>query len=121
MNDALREELLAMAARDDRVRSELAAEGSLFDGYHPRMEAVHRENAARLRGIIAQVGWPGESIGCRDGAEAAWRIAQHAIGEPAFMRECRSLIDAASLRGDVPRWQFAFLDDRIHVFEGRPQ
>ena len=27
------------------------ADGSLFEGYHPRMEAVHRHNAARLREI----------------------------------------------------------------------
>ena len=37
MNDALRDELVAMAEEDQRVRAELASDGSLFDGYHPRM------------------------------------------------------------------------------------
>jgi len=45
---SLRAELLAMAAEDRRVRAELAANGPLFESYHPRMAGVHRRNAARL-------------------------------------------------------------------------
>lgn len=37
-----------MAAEDQRVREDLARDGSLFAGYHPRMQAVHDHNAARL-------------------------------------------------------------------------
>jgi hypothetical protein len=48
----LRQELLAMLAEDLSVREELAADGSLFEGYHPIMEAVHRKNAARLAEFI---------------------------------------------------------------------
>jgi hypothetical protein len=121
MDAALRDELLRMDARDQTVRTELASDGSLFMGYHPRMEAVHRENAARLREIILKVGWPGEPLVGKDGAHAAWRIAQHSIGEPAFMRACRKLLDEASQRGEAPRWQFAMMDDRIRAFEGVPQ
>jgi len=121
MDSALRDELLRMDARDQAVRVELAADGSLFKGYHGRMEEVHRENAARLREIILRVGWPGEKLVGKDGAHAAWRIAQHSIGEPAFMRACLKLLDEASQRGDAPRWQFAMMDDRIHAFEGVPQ
>ncbi len=53
---SLREGLLAMAAEDRRVRAELAADGSLFDGYHPRMAEVHRRNAARLTEILDRHG-----------------------------------------------------------------
>jgi hypothetical protein len=121
MNAALRDELLRMDARDQAVRVELAADGSLWKGYAPRMEKVHRENAERLREIIAKVGWPGQSLVGPDGATAAWRIAQHSIGEPDFMRWCLKLLGEASQRGDAPRWQFAMMDDRIRTFEGRPQ
>jgi len=121
MENSQRQELLAMEAHDEAVRRQLADDGSLFGGYHPRMEAVHRANAARLRAIIAAHGWPGASLVAEDGAQAAWRIAQHAIGEPDFMRRCRALLDEAGSRGEVPRWQFATIDDRIRVFEGRPQ
>ena len=121
MNDELRDELMQMDEQDQAVRAELAADGSLFDGYHPRMAAVHDENAARLRAIIAAHGWPTERLVGVDGAKAAHRIAQHSINHPDFMRECRRLLDEASAKGEVPRWQFAYIDDRIRVFEGSQQ
>jgi hypothetical protein len=121
MNAALRSELIQMDEHDQSVRAELAADGSLFNGYHPRMAAVHDANAARLRDAIAQFGWPSEPLVGVDGAKAAHRIAQHAINHPAFMRECRRLLDVASTRGEVPRSQFAYIDDRIRVYEGLPQ
>ena len=110
-----------MRAHDLAVRAELERDGSLFDGYHPRMAAVHDANAARLRAIIGEHGWPTASLVGDDGAEAAWVVAQHAINHPAFMREVRSLLSDASARGLVPRWQFEYIDDRINLFEGRDQ
>ena len=121
MNEALRTELIQMDEHDQEVRAELAADGSLFEGYHPRMAAVHDENAGRLRGIIAEHGWPTEPLVGVDGAKAAHRIAQHSINHPEFMRECRRLLDEASSKGEVPRWQFAYIDDRIRVYEGLSQ
>lgn len=121
MNEELRAELMQMDEYDQAVRAELAADGSLFEGYHPRMAAVHDANAARLRAIIATHGWPNERLVGIDGAKAAHRIAQHSINHPEFMRECRGLLDEASARGEVPRWQFAYIDDRIRVYEGLPQ
>ena len=121
MNETLRAELIEMDDYDQAVRAELAGDGSLFDGYHPRMAAVHDANAARLRTIIANHGWPTEHLVGVDGAKAAHRIAQHSINHPDFMRECRTLLDQASAKGEVPRWQFVYIDDRIRVFEGLPQ
>ncbi len=121
VNEALRAELLAMEEEDLRVRAELAADGSLFDGYHPRMEAVHRDNAARLRAIIDAHGWPGHKLVGEDGAAAAWLIAQHAISEPDFQRRCLASLQVATGAGDIPPWQAAFLEDRIRMFEGRGQ
>lgn len=91
-DESLRQALLAMKEEDLSVRAALIAEGVLSDGYHPRMEAVHRSNAARLTGIIERYGWPGKSLVGEDGAEAAWLIAQHAIGDPPFMRRCLLLL-----------------------------
>jgi hypothetical protein len=121
LNQALHDELIEMDEYDQAVRAELAADGSLFDGYHPRMAAVHDANAARLGALIALHGWPTEPLVGADGAKAAHRIAQHSINHPEFMRQCRRLLDQASARGEVPRWQFAFIDDRIRVYEGLPQ
>lgn len=119
--DELRRELLALASEDGRVRGELATDGSLFEGYHPRMEAVHRQNAARLITVLDRYGWPGKSLVGPEAAEAAWLIAQHAIGEPDFQRRCLRLLEEAANLGEVPAWQPAMLEDRIRMFEGRPQ
>ncbi len=121
MNAALRGELVAMAEEDQRVRAELAADGSLFDGYHPRMRAVHDKNAARLTEIIGQFGWPGRGLVGEDGSRAAWLILQHAIGQPALQRRGLVLLREAVARGDVPAAEVAMLEDRIAFFEGRPQ
>jgi hypothetical protein len=120
LND-LRQQLLTLRARDEEVRDQLAADGSLFHGYHRRMEEVHRDNAYALRLIIQAHGWPDEGLVGPDGAHAAWLIAQHAIAEPSFMRLCRQKLDEASRAGRIPRWQYAYIDDRIQVFEGKPQ
>lgn len=120
-DDALRRELLALAAEDRRVRAALEAAGELAGGYAPRMEAVHRHNAARLRAIVARHGWPGRALVGDDGADAAWLIVQHAIGEPALLRATLPVLWDAAARGDAPAWQAAMLEDRIRTFEGRPQ
>ena len=117
----IRRELLAMAEEDQRVRAELAADGSLFDGYHPRMRAVHDGHAARLAAILERWGWPGEPQVGPDGAKAAWLIAQHAIARPAFQRQALEALRVAAGRGDAPLLQPAMLEDRIRVLEGRPQ
>ena len=118
---ALRLELLALAADDERVRQLLAQDGQLFDGYAPDMEAIHRRNAARLAALVDANGWPGRTLAGDDGAEAAWRIIQHAISEPALQRRCLPLLEAAAAAGEVPPLQPAMLADRIRYHEGRPQ
>jgi len=121
MNDALRNELIAMYAEDMRVRDELVESGELGGAYVPRMEAVHVRNAARLRELIAQYGWPAVDIAGDDGAEAAWLIVQHAIGEPDFQRAALLLLNACTAQGRAPAWHAAYLEDRVAMYEGRPQ
>jgi hypothetical protein len=117
----LQTRLLAMLNRDAELRAHLEADGTLLDGYHARMEEIHRTNAEELREIIEEHGWPNQNLVGSEAAEAAWLIAQHSISEPSFMRRCRAWLDEASNAGLVPRWQFAYIDDRIRVFEGKTQ
>ncbi len=109
-----------MAAEDLRVREELLREGSLFNGYHPTMEAVHQRNAGRLSRILDAHGWPGPALVGRDAARAAWLILQHAIGDPALMRRGLALLRQAP-PGEAPALEVAMLEDRILVLEGRGQ
>jgi len=121
MNEPLRAELRQLASHDLKVRGGLLANGALGDGYHPQMRTVHEQNAARLESILDEVGWPSHDLVGEDGTEAAWLIAQHAIGRPAFQRRCLALLQDAAKTGKIPAWQPAYLLDRIRMFEGRPQ
>jgi hypothetical protein len=114
-------ELLRMAEEDRCVRTELAAEGSLFGGYHPRMREVHDRHANRLAELLNEHGWPGEPLVGAEAAIAAWLVVQHAIARPGLQRRALLALTAAADRGEVPRWQPATLEDRIRAFEGRPQ
>ncbi|MCV7402312.1 hypothetical protein H7K24_19425 [Mycobacterium fragae] len=116
----LRDELLAMIGEDDSVSARLAADGSLFDGYHPEMEEVHNRNADRLAQLL-EGGWPAVAQVGADGADAAFRIAQHAISRPDFQRRCRELLQAAVAAGEADPKQLAMLTDRIRCLEGRVQ
>jgi hypothetical protein len=85
------------------------------------MAEVHEQNAESLDRIIDEFGWPGRSlVGC-DGAEAAWLILQHAIGKPEFQRKCLKILKEALELQEIPAVQVARLEDRICVFEQRPQ
>jgi hypothetical protein len=119
--ERLAAELIAMAAEDERVRAQLAANGSLFDGYHPDMAALHRRHATRLRDIIEAHGWPGRALVGETASDAAWIILQHAIGDPALQRRGVTLLWAAAARGDATAAQAAALEDRVLVLEGRSQ
>ena len=123
INENLRRILLKLRAEDERVREKLAETGELFDGYCPKMEKVHLENAAELERMIAENNneWLGKSIVGADGADAAWLIVQHAISLPEFSRKCLKLIETAVKKGEAEPRNAAYLQDRIAFFEGRPQ
>ncbi len=110
-----------MLSHDQQVRAELVASKALFDGYHPKMEAVHNQNAEKLDAIITEYGWPGRSLVGSEGVEAAWLILQHAIAKPQLQRKCLPLLKVAIDAGEIPPYQFAYLEDRINTLEGRPQ
>src|SRR5688572_2807897 len=110
-----------MVAEEERVRAGLAADGSLNQGYSALMREVHDRNGVRLEAIIAAHGWPGFHLVGKDGAEAAWRIAQHAISLPHLQRRCLKLLRIAMARGDADPQHAAYLEDRIAFNERRPQ
>jgi hypothetical protein len=114
----LRKALVAMGNADLALRNRLADQGTLIDGYHPEMRALHEANADRLALAIADYGWPGQDRVGADGSAAAWLIVQHAISRPVLMRQVRDLLRGS---GAVPAARWAMLDDRIAVFEGRKQ
>src|SRR5438093_9298854 len=106
-----------MARGDRALLKDLARDGSLFQGYHPRMEALHQRHATRLAALIDAHGWPGRS---RVGEEG-WLVLQHAIGNPPLMRRGLTLLQGGVKEGEVSPLEVAMLEDRIRIFEGRAQ
>src|SRR6185503_11336500 len=82
---------------------------------------IHDRNGVQLEAMIATSGWPGFHLVGKDGAEAAWRIAQHAIALPHLQRRCLKLLRIAMARGDADPRHAAYLEDRIAFNERRPQ
>ena len=52
MECRIADELIAMAELDQKVGDELARSGALYEGYDPRMAAIHEKNALRLQAIM---------------------------------------------------------------------
>jgi len=121
MNLDLRQRLLEMEEEDRRVREALSAAGELFQGYAAEMAKVHQLNAEKLELMIEQYGWPGKSLVGEDGANAAWLILQHAIGNPELQRRCLPILQKAVAQGETEPAHAAYLEDRICFFERRPQ
>lgn len=121
LNEALREELIAMRDADLHLRDRLIADGTLFGGYNDEMASLHRKHAARLRQILDVHGWPGVSLVADDGCDAAWLILQHAILDPPLMKAAQRLLQQAADRGEAPAALVAYLVDRIQTLQGLPQ
>lgn len=121
MNEALRAKLLKMADADSRLRSQLVETGELFGGYNSKMAELHQEHAEKLGLIVEEFGWPGTSLVGKEGSCAAWLVLQHAIGSPSLQRRCLPILKEAAQAGEIDPAHVAYLEDRIRVFEGRPQ
>lgn len=118
---ALRQELLDRRDRDQTIRNELIASGA----EHPdpqlaeRMRRIDGENTARMKEIVKQHGWPGPELIGEDGTRAAWLLVQHST--PEFQKEMLPLVKAAYEAGKLAGSNYALLQDRVLVHEGKPQ
>jgi len=114
---ALRAELLARAAADQRARNALPP--SPASEQVAALEAIDRSNTARLRQVLTVHGWPGYATVGEDGSNAAWLLVQHATDD---LREYALplLADAVS-RNDASLRDLAYLIDRVRLRRGEPQ
>jgi uncharacterized protein DUF6624 len=112
MNESMRAELLRRADVDQAARN---ARDPVA------MERADAENLRWLKQVIAEGGWPGRSAVGDDGASAAWLLAQHADCDPAFQRQCLTLLAAAVEASQAKKADLAYLTDRVLLAEGQPQ
>ena len=120
MNQALRQELLALVEQDHAFVS--APE------HDPNSDQVQRQRLAllgrlrrRLVEILDTYGWPGRSLVGEDGAEAAWMLALHTMPDPQVLGRCLTLMRDAAAAGEAEPWQVAFLVDRVSLVERNVQ
>lgn len=113
-NPELRDELLRRVEKDQAARNEAGRDWE-------KVTTVDADNLPWLENVIAEVGWPGQSMVGEDGAQAAWLLAQHADRNPAFQRRCLDLLTEAVERSEASPKQLAYLTDRVLLAEGQPQ
>ena len=111
---AIAAEIAEMAEKDQEMRRAAAAARSRWDA------DLDRRHTARMKEIVAQIGWPAASKVGRHTAHLAWLLVQHADQDVDFQRECLRLMREAP-EGEVSRADAAYLEDRVRVHEGRPQ
>ena len=120
MNQALRQELLALVEEDHAFVS--------APDHDPNSDQVQRQRLELLAGlrrrlveILDTYGWPGKSLVGQDGAEAAWMLALHTMPDPQVLRRCLTLMQAAAAAGEAESSQVAWLVDRVSLVERNVQ
>jgi hypothetical protein len=120
MNTGIADLIIDLKKKDLRLWDELINSGKLSDDYNEVMEELHNQHAYILNDIIDKIGYPTPDKVGKEASEAAWLIIQHSIGQPAFMKKCRDLLQQVNGNKTNPI-HLAYLTDRIAVFEGKPQ
>jgi hypothetical protein len=118
---ALRKELLAMAARDTKVRTPFQAEGEHHsDALLKSVQEVDRVNLARIKAIVTSQGFPTEAQVGPEGIEAAMLLIQHSDADPDFQQSVLASLQPRAGK-DISGDAFAMLEDRVSVRQGHPQ
>lgn len=83
------------------------------------MLRVDEANTAWLAGLTARIGWPGRTLVGKDGAHAAWLLAQ--LAPPERQSAFLELLRAAAAAGEASAADLAYLEDRVRMHAGQPQ
>lgn len=89
------DKIIELRNADLALREKLLKNGQLFQGYNDEMKELHNKNAIVLNDIIDSIGYPTLDKVGKEANEAAWMIIQHSIGQPAFMKKCKKLLEKA--------------------------
>ena len=118
---ALRDELLSRMERHQAAREQLGRQGSPDQALIDAAARIGADNTAWMKQVVATHGWPGKSLVSKDGARAAWLLAQYADQDRDFQRQALVLLEGAVAKDEAEAADLAHLIDRLLVAEGKPQ
>lgn len=123
-NQALRQELLAILAKDQALEQEIIEHikhglVNLDSAFVARQDSLFDLHARRLIEIVEQHGWPTSRTVGPAGTSAAFTLLQHA--DLGVQERMLPLVQEALERGEVPGYAVAMLVDRVRVRHGQPQ
>lgn len=88
----------------------------------PRVMAIDDSNLKIVKPIIARYSWHELKVcGGRDAQFHAWLLVQHADRDAPFQQAVLVKMREAFLAGEVSGTDYAYLGDRVAMWERRPQ
>ena len=121
----LQRQLLAIGRSDQQIRYEFLAaynsqprEQARVDSLTRVMQRIDSVNQAAICHILDTRGFVGRDL-VGDASDVYWLVIQHAPVE--LQRRYLDMFVQAMHRGEMSPSQIAMMDDRIAMFEGRPQ
>jgi hypothetical protein len=126
VDEELLRELLSRSAEDQRVRQLVSPPqgqhmARLPDDVAAEWQRVDEDNTRWLGDLLATQGWPGQTLVGKEGARAAWLLAQHADRHPDLQRTFLDALRGAAAQGEASPTHLAYLEDRVRVHAGQPQ
>jgi len=121
VNKELKDRLVQMVEEEIHLQTELASDGSPYEGYPQKIRELHLSQANELERIVEAHGWPKFSLVGKEGAEAAWLILQHSISRPDFMKRCFPVFESAVQENEAAIKHLSCLIDGIRYFSREPQ
>ncbi len=109
-----RYELLKLYQEEQEYRG-MIINGRIANEVSSVIEATDRYHVMRLEKIIDEIGWPTYTKVGKDGAHAAWSIAQHAVFNMPFMKACLQLMQSYLHKNEIDEVDYAYLYDRFHT------
>ncbi len=117
VNEPLRNELLAMAISDQKIRRKIISSGidSISDELLLEARNIDSRNTQRLKQIIEEFGWPNCDVVGKEGVSAALLIVQHSDRDINFQKRMLPKIKNAFNSGDISGQDLALLVDRVLI------
>jgi hypothetical protein len=120
-DSVIRADLLRLGDEDQRAREGFGAAAAAGDtAFLKRVLAGDSARTARLKSIVARVGWPSPARVGREAAEAAWLLLQHSP-DAQWQAQLLPMLTSRAEAGELPKQDLALLTDRVLIHLGQPQ